>query len=62
METDPKMRDGIHEQPPTWPEPVEEQTALKLEINRLIWQHARPNMTLDEADKLSVEFWEKLVH
>ena len=35
-------------------------TALKLEINRLIWQYASPTMTLREAEDLAVDFYRKV--
>lgn len=39
----------------------ETRTQAKLEINRIIWQYGRPDMTLEKAEMLAVDFWQRLV-
>ena len=35
---------------------------VKEQINNLIWMFGHPDMTLREAEKLAVEFYERLSH
>lgn len=39
----------------------EKATVMKLEINRVVWEHGSPNMTLGEAEEIACECWAKLM-